>query len=106
MNERMIHRIEIIETEDGFRIELKGDKEILRRMIFAQNWLPVRKFGVQRHDGEHTQEHHQHQRHEFRAHHPFHGRKHPSRGQGSYDLGPWWDEKADSNDMPSDNKEA
>jgi hypothetical protein len=31
--EKMINDIKIIETEDGFRVEIKGDKEAIRRML-------------------------------------------------------------------------
>ncbi len=33
MTEKVIHEIKIVETEDGFRIEIKGDKEAIRRMM-------------------------------------------------------------------------
>lgn len=31
--EKVINEFKVIETEDGFRIEIKGDKEAIRRMI-------------------------------------------------------------------------
>ena len=31
--EKVISDFKIIETEDGFRIEIKGDKEAIRRML-------------------------------------------------------------------------
>jgi len=31
--ERMINEFKIIETEDGFRVEIKGNKEAIRRML-------------------------------------------------------------------------
>jgi hypothetical protein len=31
--EKMINDFKIIETEDGFRVEIKGDKEAIRRML-------------------------------------------------------------------------
>ncbi len=33
MTEKVIQEVKIVETEDGFRIEIKGDKEAIRRMI-------------------------------------------------------------------------
>ncbi len=33
MTEKVIHEIKIVETEDGYRIEIKGDKEAIRRML-------------------------------------------------------------------------
>jgi hypothetical protein len=34
MAEKVIHEIRFIETEDGFRIEVKGDKQRMREMGF------------------------------------------------------------------------
>jgi hypothetical protein len=31
--ERVINEFKVIETDDGFRIEIKGDKEAIRRML-------------------------------------------------------------------------
>ena len=31
--EKVINEIRVIETDDGFRIEIKGDKEAIRRML-------------------------------------------------------------------------
>ncbi len=33
--ERVLNDVKIIETEDGFRIEIKGDKEALRKLLDA-----------------------------------------------------------------------
>lgn len=33
--EKVINEFKVIETDDGFRIEIKGDKEAIRRMIGA-----------------------------------------------------------------------
>lgn len=38
MAEKVIHEVRIIETDDGFRIEIKGDKEHLRQMGFGKDW--------------------------------------------------------------------
>ena len=35
MADKVIHELRIIETDDGFRIEIKGDKERLREMVGA-----------------------------------------------------------------------
>ncbi len=35
MAEKVIHEIRIIETDDGFRIEIKGDKEAIKKMGFG-----------------------------------------------------------------------
>ena len=31
--EKVINEIKVIETDDGFRIEIKGDKEVIRQML-------------------------------------------------------------------------
>ena len=36
MSEKVIQSFEIIETDEGFRIEMKGDKELLRKLLFEQ----------------------------------------------------------------------
>ncbi len=35
MPERVIHEVRFVETDDGFRIEVKGDKERMLRMGFG-----------------------------------------------------------------------
>ncbi|MEA3334271.1 MAG: hypothetical protein U9R25_00050 [Chloroflexota bacterium] len=35
MSEKVIHEVRVIETEDGYRIEMKGDKARLRRMALG-----------------------------------------------------------------------
>jgi hypothetical protein len=32
MGEKVIHEVRFVETDDGFRIEVKGDKDVLRYM--------------------------------------------------------------------------
>src|SRR5258707_11669606 len=32
-DEKVIHEVRVVETEDGFRIEIKGDKERLKEMF-------------------------------------------------------------------------
>lgn len=34
MEERIIHEVRVIETDDGYRIEIKGDKDWIRRHGF------------------------------------------------------------------------
>jgi hypothetical protein len=70
MSEKVIHEIKIIETEDGFRIELTGDKEQLRQMLFEQGRPFSMPFGRGRHfggrgfGGHGPFGHHHHERHE------------------------------------------
>ena len=40
MSEKVIHELRVVETDDGFRIEIKGDKERLRAMGFGQGAFP------------------------------------------------------------------
>jgi hypothetical protein len=64
MAEKVIHEIRIVETDDGFRIEIKGDKERLREM-FGKGAFP---FGMGRHG-------------------PFH------HGHRGFPWGRWWPEE-------------
>ena len=68
MNERIVHDIKITETEDGFRIEIRGDKEILRRWIDRAGAFFAGMSG--------RGHHHEH----FREHGPF-GRPGPGRDE-------------------------
>ena len=45
MSEKLIHEVRIVETDDGFRIEIKGDKERLKEMGFGKGMFP---FGMGR----------------------------------------------------------
>lgn len=31
--EKIINEFKVVETDDGFRIEIKGDKEVIRKML-------------------------------------------------------------------------
>ena len=136
MSEKVIREIKIIETDEGFRIEMNGDKEQLRKMLFEGGKPFFMPFGHERGRGfggfghrheQHEHEHHgHHHEHDPRVealrehlHHPFEG-EHPApeemqnmrffrrrfgRGdwkfkRGGYDMGPWWDEDAASDDAP------
>jgi hypothetical protein len=79
MSEKVIHEIRIVETDDGFRIEIKGDKERLRAMGFDKGAFP---FGFGRMWGGHGPFHHRGPR-GFGF--PF-GRRH----------GPWWSDMDES----------
>ena len=96
MSEKVIHEIKIIETEDGFRIELTGDKEQLRQMLFEQGRPFSMPFGRGRHfggrgfggHGPFGHHHHEHGQHEHGRQHghdprehmrpPFEGREQPT----------------------------
>jgi hypothetical protein len=40
MAEKIIHEVRVVETDDGFRIEVKGDKEHLKEMGFGHGFGP------------------------------------------------------------------
>ncbi len=45
MEDKVLHEVRILETEDGFRIEIKGDKEHLRKMGFGKMGFGGMGFG-------------------------------------------------------------
>jgi len=68
MADKVIHELRIVETDDGFRIEVKGDKERLKEMGFGHGFGP----GMA-HDWMHR------------------GRRGGGRRRGSgHGFGPWW----------------
>ncbi|MDM8527413.1 hypothetical protein QUF58_04305 [Anaerolineales bacterium HSG24] len=90
MTEKTIHEFKIIETEDGFRIELKGDKEALKRMIFDPKFGFMRSMGYGKPHSEshpdHDDEQHGHGRHGHGRHgHGHHG--HGRHGHGHHGHG-------------------
>ena len=110
MEEKVIREFQVIETEEGYRIEMKGDKAMLRQMLFGGRG---RGFGAfrppmppippeppfpgepfERHHGHHDD--HEHHSHDRRGRH-FGSRWGAAWG---YDLGPWWDQ-----DVPDDGSE-
>ena len=81
MAEKLIQEISIVETDDGYRIEIKGDKERLREMGIGKGMFP---FGFGR-----------------MGHGPF--SHHGPRGFGfpwGHRRGPWWTEA----DYPTEEK--
>ncbi len=127
MDEKVLREIKIVETEDGFRIEMKGDKEELRKLIFDQSrpfFAWGSRFGGRAPFGEHNpfehlremhERHQQQQGHEHQhGHGPFgfRGEGDPrvealrAAGRnwkfkrGGYDMGPWWDEESAAPDEP------
>ncbi len=117
MEEKVIREFQVIETEDGYRIEMKGDKALLRRMLFGGRG---RGFGMFRppvppmppeppFPGEHFARH-RHEHHGEHEHRGFgrRGRHMGGRWQsrGEYDLGPWWDEGAHDNSERDESADA
>jgi hypothetical protein len=91
MEEKVIHEVRVIETEDGYRIEIKGNKEQIkafmeRRGFFGKGMGPMGPGGsfgfMRRHHGP-------------RGHHGHHGPKGPwGRGGPFRGFGPWgWNEE-------------
>ena len=76
MSEKVIREIKIIETDDGFRIEMSGDKEELRKLLFEEGKPFFMPFGRGRSFGGfgHRHEPHEHRGHEH--HHEHHGHEH------------------------------
>ena len=77
MSEKVIYEVRLIETEDGLRIEMKGDKERMREFVHRKR---MRHFG-------HREEWREWSRwgREF-------GR--------SWCFGPWWCDEPESKDEP------
>ena len=48
MADKVIHEMRLIETDDGFRIELKGDKERLKKMFSHPGTMCGHKMGFGR----------------------------------------------------------
>jgi hypothetical protein len=61
MAEKVLHEVRVIETDDGFRIEIKGDKERIKEFLqhrgFGQGFGPMGRGGpfgfMRRHHGHH-----------------------------------------------------
>jgi len=96
MSDKTLFEVNVVETDEGFRIEVKGDKERLRAMGFGQGTFP---FGF---GGGHGP---------FGGHHGprgfgFRGGWHHGRGpwgRGPWGHRPWW---ADDEPETSANREA
>lgn len=104
MSNKVIHEIRVVETEDGYTIEMKGDKEVLRDLIFSPRGMNL--YGMRPRRGRHSR---QDGKHRHRGHAPKHQRRwgrsrgrrghddhaHEERRSGEkpgiyeYDLGPW-----------------
>lgn len=92
MAEKVIGEIRFIETDDGFRVEVKGDKERLRQM----GWSPGMGFGPGKrfwrkkwHGGRHGHGHR-------------HGHHGPPPPGIDFDLWGWWDWWSDELDEDED----
>jgi len=60
MTEKVLHEVRFIETDDGFRIEVKGDKELIKKMGFGPGMMG---FGPRHHFGGQWRRHRPHGRH-------------------------------------------
>ena len=81
MDEKVIHEVRLIETEDGFRIEVKGDKEYIRRMGFGPG------LGLGAHFG-------------WRFGRRMWGRRWRGYGPRFGPWGWWWDDEPEQHDEP------
>lgn len=97
MADKVLHEIKVIETDDGYRIEINGDKERIQKMFFGRPmWFaPWMAGGRGRHRGpgrkgfkKHRSRDHHHHHHEY--HH-----------YDEYDLGPWWDTEPPDEEKPT-----
>ena len=61
MTEKVLHEFKLIETEDGFRMEVKGDKERLKKMGFGRGMFGM-GFGRGRKHGRRRGRWHKHGR--------------------------------------------
>ena len=80
MTEKVIHEVRFIETEDGFRIEVKGDKERIRQIGFGPGMMGFGP-GMCRH-----------------RRHGRHGRRMHRHGHGFASWGGWWDDSEEDDD--------
>lgn len=83
MPDKVIHEVRFVETDDGFRIEVKGDKERMREMKEH-----MREMG------------------RMRRHRHFHGGCGPGprfARQFGWWWGPWWDEEEDEGEASHEN---
>ncbi len=118
MVEKILHEVRFIETDEGFRIEVNGDKEKLRKMRFGPGMMgfnpgmmgfgPMRKRRHhKRHGKHHVHGHHCHGRHGHDSEEHEHGhdrRRRRGRGFGASIWGPW--EMLFDHDEDADIKEA
>ena len=83
MTEKVIHEVKVIETDEGYRIEINGDKEKLREMGFSPERLFKRGMGFgmmgKRRHGKHGHHRHGHG----------HRRRH-MRGHFGHEFAPPW----------------
>jgi hypothetical protein len=78
MTDKRIREVNIKETEDGYTIELKGDKDVLHDLIFSSRLFG----GFGRRGRGRRREHGRHR----------HGKRGEHRGpRRRFDLGPWFE---------------
>jgi hypothetical protein len=89
MTEKVLHEVRFIETDDGFRIEVKGDKEKIRQMGFGPGMMG---FGPG-------------MRHKRHGRHGRHSHRHGMHRHGPKGWGWWWDDTDEAADTDFDVKE-
>lgn len=109
MADKVLHEMRFIETDDGFRIEIKGDKEQLRKMGIGPEMFSRRMFGGGR--GRGRGEGKRHGRGERHGHHKHgkRGRRGPGmhrRWRGPFGHGMWDMHHSSENSEKSEPKDA
>jgi hypothetical protein len=99
MEEKVIYELRVVKTEDGFRVEVKGDREALKDLDFGPGMPPFGRhhFGHGRHHEHHGPDF----EHEFGRHFGRHFGRGFARGFGRGfgrhrgPWGAWWDNDED-----------
>ncbi|MCI0713312.1 MAG: hypothetical protein L0154_24355 [Chloroflexi bacterium] len=91
MSDQRIREVNIKETDEGYIIELKGDKDVLQDLIFSRRGF--RGFGKHMH-GEHSHHRGEHGRHHGPRHHRGRERSEHHGPRRRFDLGPWFEEES------------
>lgn len=98
MAEKVIHEVRIIEMDDGFRIEIRGDKEQIKEYLGRMRGMG---FGPWMHHGPGG---HGPFRHGPFGHGPFHGGPFRRGGRWGFGFGPWEEDESEeqSGKRPAD----
>ncbi len=99
--EEVIHEIKIVETDDGYRIEIKGDKQRIKRILdnmpFGMGMPFGFQFGARGRPGHRRGQGHHHEHHARSRHHRA-GRR---IWKFKHGRGPWnWTSEDEEGDVP------
>lgn len=95
MTDKVIHEFRITETDDGYRIDITGDKDMLRKMGVPFGLM--RGFGRRRRHGRHYDPRGHRRRH---CRPGGHRHAHEQRSEQGYNLGPWFNDEPASPETP------